>query len=296
MPIVGGSVIKGARSIFTFLFILAAAVPSCSSNIFQSFADKNADEALFADAKKMINEGDYAGALTKIASIGGSLASDRKTRVLKASAYAGICGLRFLSFVEDLGNLGSAKLFPFLAGSFVGGTPTRIDACASAETLIQQIGTISERTSDENMFLVLISFAKIGNILSLYFDSDQNGTPDSGLNPCTETPRATRPTAPVAGDWYTADLRQLGSGITLAIANITAVTSTVNLGNSSLSSINNACTTLQSVNPAYDFCAITDPAAFSANQLKGIKSMLKESTVVGLGTDCTGDVSTCFCP
>lgn len=281
---------------------LVAVNLSCSVNVLSTFADHNTDEAYLEDAKMLVNDGDYAGALGKISLIKGSLAVDRATITLKASAHAGICGLRFLSFVKALGAMGTTRLFPFLLTQFKGATSAKVDACQTASNLMESIGTTSQRTSDENMFLVLISFAKIGNLLSLYADSNQNGIPDNAAdvgaayNACVETPRASRPTTPVAGDWFTNDLRWLGSGITLAITNISAVSSTVDLGDAALTAVSSACANLATLNPAYNFCAVTDPTAFTATQLKGIKSILKEDSVVGLGTDCSGAITTCNCP
>jgi hypothetical protein len=278
---------------------MASACVSCSVNVLTPFAKKTTDDALYEDALADINSGDYNGALTQISNMTSAYQGKRTVVTLKASAYAGLCGMNFLSFVKDLGNMGSTRLFPFLVSEFKGGTTARIDACRSAQDLMTSIGTVSERTNDENMFLVLLSFAKIGNVLSLYTDVDQDGTPDAGVNPCTFTPRATRPTSPVAGDWYddttnkTGDLREIGTGIALALANIAAVSSTVNLGTGSLSSVNSVCS---AVPAAYDFCSITDGTQFTASQLKGIMTLLKESSVVGLGTNCTGDVTACFCP
>jgi hypothetical protein len=146
------------------------------------------------------------------------------------------------------------------------------------------------------MLMVLVSFAKIGNVLSLYADSDQDGVTDAGLNPCTFTPRATRPSTPVSGDWYEDDLREFGTGVTLAIENITAVSSSIDLGADSLSDINDACGQFSGPLSAYNFCSITDPTAFDGTQLKGVMSLLKESSVVGLGSDCTGDITACYCP
>lgn len=282
--------------------LISAVSLSCSVNVLETFADKNSDEAKYIEARKLVNAGEYEAALLKIAEMGDTYAAKREVKMLKASAYGGQCGFTFLSFVKDISNMGSTLLLPFLTGAFEGGTPERIDACRAAEDVVNSIGAVADRSSDENMFMVLVSFAKIGNILSLYADENQNGVPDTAadnggaaFDPCLETPRATRPTGPVNGDWYNDDLRELGTGITNALSNIGAVAGTVDLGNDSLDAITNACASLAALNPAYDFCSITDPADFTTNQLKGIKSLLKESTVVGLGTNCTGDISACFC-
>lgn len=280
--------------------LLSISSLSCSVNVLETFSNKNTDEAYFVDAKMLINDADYDGALAKIALMSTSYAAKREVIMLKANAYRGKCmGPTFLTFVQSLANMGTNRLFPFLLSQFTGGTPTRIDSCLAAEDLVESIGAVASRTTDENLFLVLVSFAKIGNILSLYADQNQNGTPDTAAdngtayNPCLETPRATRPTAAVNGDWFNNDLRQLGTGITLAMANISAVTGSIDLGSDALADISGACSSLPA---SYNFCSITDPAAFDANQLAGIKTLLKEDNSVGLGTNCTGDMSTCFCP
>ncbi|NJL25619.1 MAG: hypothetical protein HC902_10885 [Calothrix sp. SM1_5_4] len=275
--------------------VVAVSTLSCSVNILENFADKNTNEAYYADAVALLNDGDYSGALAKIALMTGVYPAHRKVVALKAAAHAGICGLTFIPFVQAMGDLGSTRLLPFLVSQFKNATGARIDACRTAEDLIESIGAIAERTTDENLLLALISFAKIGNVLSYYTDAGQDGTADAGVNPCLNA-RGSRPSAAVAGDFYESDLRELGTGITLALNNIDAISSSVSLGSDSLSDINGVCATLASINAAYDFCSITDPSAFTANHLKGIMSLIKEDSSVGLGTNCSGDISACNCP
>lgn len=271
------------------IFIISSNL-SCTVNILESFADKTTSQSYYYDALDLMNKGDYDGALAKIALITGSLATDRKVTSLKASAYAGKCGLSFLEFVEALQDMGSSSLFQVFLTNFASGTAAKIDACVTAEDLVESIGTVSERTSDENMLLILISFAKIGNVLSLYADSDDDGTVDAAYNSCTVG--ATR----VAGPLTDADVRQVGTGLTLAIENITAVSSTVNLGSSALASVSAACSALNSLNPAYNFCANTNPASFTAQQLKAIRGLITETNDgIGLKT-CVGGAATCVCP
>lgn len=266
---------------------------SCSVNVLENFGNKNTNEALYVDAQTLMNKSDYAGVLTKIAAMSSTYAAKREVLTLKASAYGGLCGLKFLDFVETLSNMGSTRLFPLLLSAFrAGATTTSMDNCLLAQTTIESIGATAVRTNDENMLMVLILFAKIGNILSFYADSDQDGTGQAGYNVCTIGGGRT---AGAAID--DSDLRQLGTGITLAVQNITAVSTSVNLGNASLTDVQAACTQLASLNPAYDFCAITDPTAFTATQLKGIRSLLKEDQSVGLGiSGCSGNLTSCNCP
>lgn len=266
---------------------------SCSVNVLENFANKTTNDALFVDAQTLMSRSDFNGALAKIALLTGSYATRRDVLMVKASAYGGLCGLRFLDFVETLGDMGSTRLFPLLLGAFrAGTTTTSMDNCLLAQNTIESIGVSGVRTNDENMLMVLILFAKIGNILSYYADTDQDGTVTAAYNVCT-IGGGTRTAGGAIDD---SDMRELGTGITLAVQNISAVSSTVDLGNASLADVEAACDQLALLNPAYDFCSITDPAAFTANHLKGIRSLLKEDQSVGLGADCTGDLSTCNCP
>lgn len=264
---------------------------SCSVNILENFADKTSDKALYVEAQKLIDDGDYTGALAQIAKMTGSYATSTAVTELKASAYAGRCGLNFLTFAKALQSIGATRIFPFLLGAFRSGSVSKIDDCISAEALMTGIGTITERTNDQNMFIVMVEFAKIGNILNHYADSNADGTADVGFAPCTAG-GGTRAAGPIDDS----DMRQIGSGLTIAMANITALAGSVNLGSSSLTTMTNVCGMLTGPLAAYNFCSVTDPAAFSASEVKGIRSFLKEDNAVGLGTDCTGDISTCNCP
>jgi hypothetical protein len=257
---------------------------SCSVNILENFADKNSNEALFVDAKANINNGDYDAALAKFDQMTGSYLTDRHIILWKATAYGGKCGFRTLKFIEDFAAVGSTtRMFPFLVSEFKGGSPERIDACIAGEHLVESIADIGSRTADENLLLALLSFAKMGNVLSLYTDSDpQDGVADTGVDPCLDA-RATRPTLGVAGDFYDADLREFGTGLTLAAANLAAVSSSVDFGADAFSGV-----------PALP--AVYDPTGFSAAELLAIQSLIKEDSAVGLGTNCTGDVSACHCP
>lgn len=269
---------------------------SCSVNILDTFADKTTNEAHYVNAVQYVNQANYTAALNEISLITGAFLHDPKVVTLSASAYAGVCGLNFLTFVQALKGIGTTRIFPFLLSQFKGGTSAKVDACIAAEGLLNSLGSTALRTSDQNVLAALVGFAKIGTILGMYADSNQDGIPDPGYDACVETPRATRPSTPVAGDWYDSDLRQLGTGITLAFNSLSAVSASVSLGAGSLSAIVGACGLFSGALASYNFCSVTDPVVFTTAQLKGIKSMLKESSSVGLGTNCTGDITACNCP
>ncbi len=259
----------------------------CSTNILESFADTQSDEALLFKAKMKINSGDYDMALTYFLSMSTTFLSRRDVLAVHASAYAGKCGLNFLDLVDGITNIGTARLFVFLMGHFQSGTSTKSDACASAETLIQNISTsYTSRTSDENLFLSLVDLAKMGVIFNGTADSDNDGSVDGGYDPCS------------SGSISDADVRQVGTAINLLRTSIVGVSGT-SFG-AFAADINTLCDAWPGGVAAYNFCVsggspVFDGSLFTANQLKGIRSLMNESTVVGLGT-CTGDIVACACP
>lgn len=265
----------------------------CSVNILETFADKNSNEALYVDAVTLINSADYSGALTKIALMTPPFSETAAVHELKASAYGGICGFTFISFVQAI-QANTGRLMPFLVNQFKGATSAKISACINAEAEITGLGTVTERTDDQNAFLVLSSLAKVGTILSYYTDSDQDGTADQGggEDVCQNNLGA-RPGVPVKGNWYDSDLRQVGSGLTLAVEALTQLGTKVDFSGASMASVTTACGSLA---VGGNFCAVTNPASFTATQVKGIQSLIKESSTIGLSINCVGDVTTCNCP
>lgn len=263
---------------------------SCSVNILETFANKRTSEALYQEAIVLMNKEDFVGAVEKLNAIEGDFAVDRKVLKLKGEAYAGICGLRFIPFVLALKDLGTARIFPFLTDHFRNGTTTKIDACVAAEDLVESIGAIGSRTVDENFLLALISFAKMGAILNFYVDDDENGVVDGGYDPCV-----TNNTTRVEGPLYDDDVNQMVVSLALTINNLTAVGSSVDLGSGTIAALQGVCTTLEGIDPSFNFCTVTDPTTVTAAHRQGIRSLLNEDTVAGLGT-CTGDITTCMCP
>ena len=267
---------------------------SCSVNALTSFADTRSNEALYYSALSQVNGGSYAAALATIGEMESDYASRREVKTLKASAYAGICGLRFLDMVEALGGISATnRIFPALLDKFRHGSGAKIDACRNAELSLESIGAIGTRTADENLFLALVGLAKIGNVLSLYLDDDQDGQVTASTDVCPRA-RGARPSAPVANDFYEPDLRQLAASLMIALANIQAVSAQVDVGNGALTGINQACTDIAVIDN--DVCTKTDPAAFTATELDAVLSLIKEDSATGFGSDCSGDVTSCNCP
>lgn len=261
---------------------------SCSVNILQTFGNTTSNKALYEDAQIAINKGDYTGALDKISKMTGAFPSTAAVLELKASAYGGLCGFNFLNFVTAFQGIGTQNLFKFLLANFNAASATYIDNCILAQSTIQSIGAVGVRTTDQNLFLALIEMGKIGNILSYYADPTHTGSATAGFNPCTVGGSRS-----LGGSITDSDAREIGVGISIAAENLNAISGSVSLGSGSLTSINSLCSALPA---AYNFCSVTDPTALTASEVKGVLSLIKESTVIGLGANCTGDVSVCFCP
>lgn len=269
----------------TGLALIAAFSLSCSVNILQSFGDETSDDALY-DAARILNDArDYDGALTKLTLVSSSYATKEKVILLKAKAYAGKCGLDFLQLVDNIDSIGTKNFFIFLMNEFRAGTVTKAGYCLQAEDLIESIGaTPAARTDDQNVFIAMLSFAKIGNWLSYYADANDDLTVDS-IDFCA-TP-------------VDADVREIGSAINIALQSLSAAG--VNVGNAKTALITAACPALG----AQDFCSVPvyDPTAFNANQIKGIRSMVRSGPAtnsVGIYSCNTGaDLNGCgvaLCP
>lgn len=265
---------------------------TCSVNILENFADKTTNMAYYYDAEKLINDGDYQAAIDKLNLITGEFASDRKVVGLKASAYGGLCGINFLDFVESFKNMGSARIFPFLLGAFTPATSTQIDSCITAQNLMVSIGSVSARTNDENLYLLVVAFAKIGKILEFYGDTNNDATTDgwTSVAICTRggTTRAT------SGNLSDNDAIEIGTGLALAIEQLNALSGVIDLGSGSLSEVTTLCGTLP-----VNFCTMTTNASWTdgsndVNEQRAVRTLVNESQDVGLGV-CTGDATACAC-
>jgi hypothetical protein len=266
---------------------------TCSVNILENFADKKTNMAYYYDAQKMINDGNYQGAIDKLNLIIGEFSTDRKVVGLKASAYGGLCGINFISFVTSMTNMGSTRIFPFLMGAFSSATEAQISSCIIAQDLMVSIGSSIQRTSDENMFLLVVAFAKIGKVLAFYADADNNGTLDAAYT-AVQTCDKTNLTRTAGLGLTNSDTIEVGTGLALAIEQLNALSGVVNLGNGTLTTIQGLCTSLP-----VNFCAMTTTASWSdgsndALEVAAVRTLLNESSAVGLGT-CTGDYTACAC-
>lgn len=272
------------RKIIAALSLLI--LTSCSVNILTEFSDTTANDALFFDAKQMINAKNYTGAVAKFNAMSADYLAKRDVRSLRASAYLGLCSpIDFLDLVDAIGSIGGSRIMEWLMDTFQGGTPARQTSCVQAEAVMKSISALGvNRTADENLLMVFISFAKMGAIISRYGDSViRDGAVDAGFNPCS------------AVAIPSADAKEIATGFNIAMDSLENVGSST-VGAGTLASVTTACAQL----PAGMLPLCSDPPQvlttdIDATEERGIRTLINESQDIGLGT-CTGDAATCACP
>lgn len=273
-----------ARKNIIILFSLSAIVMlvSCSQNALLESAKRDTDAALLFEAKKKMNSALWTDAITLIARMSATAQAERSTKVTLASAYAGRCGLDLIRLADQISTSSGTNFFSILGSAMRAATGPSVTDCVSAETTLLSISSDPQAlTADENMMLSFIGFSKIGAILATYADLDDDGSADAGFDACD------------TADIPEAMVRQFGTGITLAIASLNATGSSIASGLST--AVTSACTTLGGLDPAYNFCSITDPADFTADQIKALGGLIHSTDNPGVGT-CAGDIATCVCP
>lgn len=254
----------------------------CTQNAFKELAKTDTDAALLFEARKEMNSSRWDQAITLMNRMSATARADRSTKAVMASAYAGRCGLNLIRLAEQIANSSGQNFLSLLVYTFRGSSGTSIADCQQAESLLLSISANpAARTADENVMLAFIDFSKIGAILSTYSDSDGDGTADPTFDSCN--------TAHLPN----AMLREVGTGLTLAVSALSA--SGGSIGSALSSSVTSACSNLASIDPSYDFCSITTPAGFSVDQVKALGGLVKSTDNPGLGT-CNGGLSSCVCP
>lgn len=227
---------------------------SCSQNIFDEIADKDSPAAIYFQAKREINARNYGVAIALLESLDPSYLQDRTRIPIYASAYAGRCGLEFLTLLDNVKTGGSRSVLTTLMTGFPDAQAANVADCMRAESILESIGDQDVRTGDENLFMAFVSLAKIGTILSSLADSDADGEADSTFNQCNVT------------DLPDAMVRELGSSIAVTLLSLAGVgTSYID---DATANINDLC----GLDPNLAiFCTATDPTVFSAPQVQALR-------------------------
>ena len=276
------------------LLVALGILSSSCTNIFSNFADETRDQAIVVDVQTSLDNKDYNTALTQISTLSASYQTRRDVLALWASAYAGRGGLDFITLANNVQSIGATNLFLFMMQNFDSGTTAKMSDLLAAQNKILSISTtMSTLSNDELMELVVIAIGNMGTIMSKYADPGATGSPTIAST-CAAFPAWATPLPAAPSD----AVEQFGVSLNYAIAalsrlNTNGVTFGVSVGN-----VSTLCASLAAI-PAlasYSFCGVYDASTFTANQYKGILSLMNEKTAgIGLGT-CNGDIVACACP
>ncbi len=233
-------------------WILLLSLVGCS-NLFENMAEKDFDKAIFYEAQRDLKNSDYDDAIDKIINdLSSAYQRKRTVRFVLAQAYAGSCGLDFLTMIDNIQN-GAGNVLPLFMASMTGVTAADIDDCTNALTTLDKIGAIADRTANENLLTLFISMAKLGAVMSVFGDTDDDGTEDVGFDPCDNT-----------------DLPQanVDAGVSAFAHLITSTNALVNqgqdVGGSTVTDILTYCAQIDAIDPSYNLCTQLDESTVTS--------------------------------
>ena len=271
------------------LIFICAALPSGCKNAFEEASTKNTNEAYLFDAKRAIDAQNYTLALEKLLALTPDFQQRRDVISTTASAYAGRCGLNFLKLAQALTDHPDDNLFKTLTSAFRNATTGSIEDCSLAEAKMRSLGTgldFSTLSADENVFLAIVAFSKIGAIFGTYADVDNDGLTDSTFNACRTTVLSKE------------SVQQIGVSMNVAVAALSASGSSI-AGNG-LNGISGACTMLGA---GFNFCSVDKPSDVTDDMVRLLGGVIGSNQQPGLGvsfenTSCTADptIQNCVCP
>lgn len=265
------------------IILLLPGLMSCTgSNLFKDMSNKNTDQALFDDAQKKLDNGDYTGAINDIDATSISFQEQVNVQESLAGAYAARCGMIFLTFVTNLTSGGGSTFYKTALNGFVGLDTSNINDCLSARNIIQGLGNFSQRTNSENIFLAVLAIAIMGN--RLRNDADKTPAPygdgvvDASFN-CGPT------------QFPIADAATVIEAFSLLLENLTALTASIGTGSTAaLSTVASACgASCTNITFAGSSPAETDGAIIVSRALVYMQS-------IGLGTCNNSNPAMCVCP
>ncbi|UOF01089.1 outer membrane protein assembly factor BamD [Bdellovibrio reynosensis] len=288
---------KSVKRIF-IIFLSAVLTTSCGDpNLLTEFSETDSDEALWVDAKKHIDDLEWDSAIDIIEN---QLSAGYQERIdVKeglAGAYVGKCGLTFLEIVSGMTDAPSSNLFEYFMGIFKD-MELEPEHCETAIEIIQGLGTVSQRTQDQNLFLAILGIARLGVTLSYKLDQvDHDGQMDANSNVCNDhsggqlspwpmpvyqfMPRQTPVPAHYLND---ADMRKIVSGFGLIIENLAALTAAIGNDSDTITALDDFKADCQEASGDVA-CDITDPDDVDDALMKYAFRVFMDTSDVGFGT------------
>jgi hypothetical protein len=172
--------------------------------------------------------------------------------------------LDFVSIALDLKDPGSSNLFELLLQAIPGASASQVTDCEEAETIM---GTLTSdpadpslRTDDENVLYAFIGLAKMGAVVSSNLDTNKNGVYDDGTDPCSIPDT---------------DAAEIATGLVNAANSLSAISS--GIGKDLADNVETVCDALNSIDPSFNICLVTDAASVTSAERQVVRGMVKET-------------------
>jgi len=270
--------------------MLAAIISLSSScaNVFDSLADKTTDDAILESARLHLASGDWTNAISDFAKLSSTALADPDVVTDYASAYAGRCGLDFLTLATVIQNYQNApatqpNFLQLIMRMISASTAAQYNDCISAETKLKTIATAGVVSTQKGRYLMAFSsLAKIGAILNFRADADKDGNVDASWDPCDAS----------NGDTYLpqAEVAEIMTGLVLFYQNL----KNESYASAIVSPIGTICTSING--QPYDFCAQTTTAGSTQPRRQLIRGIVRETDLgIGLKIKAGGDPVTDMC-
>ncbi len=275
------------KKLFLSIFIFIFSLFSCSNPLTQ-VSNASTDEALYEDAQKALNSSNWDLSISKFETLSASFLSQREVRFKYAKALAGKCGFNFITLSEILADadLNSTSFFSYLL-SMWGNKSISPSHCTLSETQMKLIWDGYTASGEEQLFMALLSFSKMGMYLRTKADNDENlslgdGTVDAGFNECSSAD---------TNDTLTdSEIKEVTTGLGLFIQNIAGVSSIISSSlDSEVTSLSAVCALL-TPNP----CTAINPEDITPEAVATMRDLLRIDTI-GIDTCINIDPTTC-CP
>lgn len=260
-------------SILILTFTLLT-IGSCK-NAFEEMGSPNSDDALLYDAQAAVDRQRYQEAVDIITlRVSSSAQQSARARAILASGYAGLCGLNFIEYTEDLAATTETAIFKILASPFVG-APVNPGACLTSLQTLSLVGSNAVRTPQQNMFMAVVAMVLVGSATREYTDATP-GPHGDGL----------RDDVDISCELTDAQIDNIVLGYGYMTENFSAISSQLGGASSSISDAINICGTFS--------CATTDPAQITPQMRDAMRSIMN-TTEYGVG-DTSSTTMPPWCP
>lgn len=262
-------------------------------NVFEDASTRTSDEAYLYAASLYADKKEWTQAIESMQLMTSAGQSKRENRVTLASYYGGRCGLEILVLAVDIADgISNTKLLPLLMKSMKGKTASQFTDCKQAETILISVGaTPADRTSNENVLLAFVEFAKIGITLAT-----SNADPDhDGLLPAADAFDSCS-----TGDISDLMVGEMATGIFIGSLSLAASGSTA--AADAVSVVASMCALVETLPGATGICSKTDATSFGPLEINVLRALIK-SIEIGfnrcsgaVGTYGPGTANDCICP